>query len=71
MTNFRKLIDQTYSYFIEESGDIKDLYWKDFLEFKSLAYVINSGYNWKPTLDRMGTVAREQAYSALEDDGLL
>ncbi len=67
----QKLIDQTYSYFVEAQGtSLADLYKNDLYDFQSVQWMMNAddldGVTAK--MDNMDTEPREQLILAIADE---
>jgi len=67
----QKLIDQTYSYFVEAQGtDLADLYKDDLSDFQAVQWMINSDDidGAVAKIDNMDTEPREQIVLAIADE---
>ena len=68
--SIQKLIDQTFSYSLEASMDLADLYLGDTADFQAVQYMINS-YDINGAIakiDCMDTEPREQILLAIADE---
>jgi len=69
--SIQKLIDQTYSYFVEAQGtDLANLYEDDLTGFQSVQWMMNSGDidGVIAKIDCMDTDPREQIVMAIVDE---
>ena len=67
----QKLIDQTYSYFVEAQGtSLADLYEDDLSDFQAVQWMINSDDidGAVAKIDNMDTEPREQIILAIADE---
>lgn len=69
--SIQKLIDQTYSYFVEAQGtDLADLYEDDLTGFQSVQWMMNADdlNGAVAKIDNMDTEPREQIVLAIVDE---
>ena len=68
--SIQKLIDQTFSYSLEASMDLADLYLADTAEFQAVQRMINSNDidGAVAKIDNMDTEPREQIILAIADE---
>ena len=68
--SIQKLIDQTYSYIIEASGDLKEVYQDDYDTFVTVQNFLDLGdrYGAAALVEEMDTEPREAVLMALIED---